>query len=259
MSAEQPVWRIGDLAAAAGLTVRTLHHYDQVGLLRPSERSEGGHRLYTEDDARRLHEIVALRGLGLSLDQIHAMAGSSIDPKALLAEQQRALTAQIAAAERLRARLGTLIASLEERQEPTAEDLLSLIRQTVSAEQLAVGYLSAEQAAAVGRRLAELGSSATVALRNELPRLYQQALAEYDSGTDPADPLVQALVEKIDEVSATLSGGDEQVTGNVRRMWTERGEEMYPGAGIPWAALAGYLDGARSARGSALVAPALRE
>jgi MerR family transcriptional regulator, thiopeptide resistance regulator len=244
---DQQVWRVGELAAAANLTVRTLHHYDRIGLLSPSSRSDGGHRLYTEDDARRLYEIVALRGLGLTLDQVRDLAGADIDPRALLAEQRRALTTHIAAAERLRARLASLIAALDERERPTAGDLLSLIRQTVTAEQLVAGYLSAEQAGALVRRLAALGGSAAELIRNELPRLYQQALAEYDCGTDPADPVVRGIAGRIDEISAILSGGDEQATGRVRRMWAEHGEEVYPGAGIPWAALAEYLDRARSA------------
>jgi DNA-binding transcriptional MerR regulator len=53
-------WKIGELARATGLTVRTLHHYDAVGLLPPSERSEAGYRLYTRTDVERLYEIVAL-------------------------------------------------------------------------------------------------------------------------------------------------------------------------------------------------------
>lgn len=244
------MWRVGELAAAVSLTVRTLHHYDQIGLLHPSLHSEGGHRLYTEDDARRLYEIVALRGLGLTLEEIRDLAGSDIDPRALLVEQRRALAGHIAAAERLRARLTSLIAALDKRERPTAEDLLSLIRQTVTAEQLATRWLSPEQVAALARRSARLGSSAAGLIRSELPQLYQQALAEYDSGTDPADPVVQAITERIDEVSSVLSGGDTQLTASVRRMWAEHGEEVYPGAGIPWAALADYLDRARSARRS---------
>ncbi len=51
-------WSIGELAAAAGITVRTLHHYDRLALLVPSERSDGGHRRYTTDDVQRLYRIL---------------------------------------------------------------------------------------------------------------------------------------------------------------------------------------------------------
>ncbi|MDQ4027695.1 MAG: MerR family DNA-binding transcriptional regulator, partial [Actinomycetota bacterium] len=62
-------WKIGDLARETGLTVRTLHHYDEVGLLRPSARTEAGHRLYDENGVKRLYRILALRQIGLRLDE----------------------------------------------------------------------------------------------------------------------------------------------------------------------------------------------
>jgi MerR family transcriptional regulator, thiopeptide resistance regulator len=62
--------QIGALAQATGLTVRTLHHYDAIGLLVSDERSRTGRRLYSEQNVRRLYQIVALRRLGLSLDEI---------------------------------------------------------------------------------------------------------------------------------------------------------------------------------------------
>ena len=59
--------RIGELAERAGLTIGTLHHYDQIGLVRTSERAEAGHRRYAEADVRRLYQVVALRSLGVPL------------------------------------------------------------------------------------------------------------------------------------------------------------------------------------------------
>jgi DNA-binding transcriptional MerR regulator len=66
-------WRIGELAEATGLTVRTLHHYEHIGLLAPAERTEGHQRLYNERDVRRLYRIRALRDLGLPLADIGQM------------------------------------------------------------------------------------------------------------------------------------------------------------------------------------------
>ena len=62
--------KVGELAKRTGLTVRTLHHYDEIGLLRPSLHTESGHRLYTLRDLARLQQIVSLRQLGFSLDQV---------------------------------------------------------------------------------------------------------------------------------------------------------------------------------------------
>ena len=62
--------KVGELAQRTGLTVRTLHHYDEIGLLRPSVHTESGHRLYTERDVARLQQVLSLRQLGFALEEI---------------------------------------------------------------------------------------------------------------------------------------------------------------------------------------------
>ncbi len=66
-------YRVGEVAALAGVSVRTMHHYDEIGLLPPSGRSGGGYRLYTAEDLRRLQQIMFYRELGFGLDDIAAM------------------------------------------------------------------------------------------------------------------------------------------------------------------------------------------
>src|SRR3954471_24366002 len=62
--------KVGELAQRTGLTVRTLHHYDAIGLLKPSLHSEAGYRLYTAGDIARLQQALSLRQLGFSLDEV---------------------------------------------------------------------------------------------------------------------------------------------------------------------------------------------
>src|SRR5215211_2689605 len=62
--------RIGELAKATGLTVRTLHYYDEIGLLVASVRTDAGHRMYADADVERLYRICLLRRLGLPLGEI---------------------------------------------------------------------------------------------------------------------------------------------------------------------------------------------
>src|SRR3954469_18916720 len=64
--------KVGELAKRTGLTVRTLHHYDEIGLLRPSLRTETGHRLYTAADVARLQQVLSLRQLGFALEEVQA-------------------------------------------------------------------------------------------------------------------------------------------------------------------------------------------
>lgn len=67
--------KVGALAEASGLTVRTLHYCEEIGLLVPSQRSAAGHRLHVRDDVERLYRVRVLRRLGLSLDEI----GNALD------------------------------------------------------------------------------------------------------------------------------------------------------------------------------------
>ncbi|MFS0868625.1 MerR family transcriptional regulator [Paenibacillus xylanilyticus] len=66
-------WKVGELAKLTGLTVRTLRYYDQISLFSPSYYSPSGHRLYTESDIARLQQILSLKDLGLSLDEVKAV------------------------------------------------------------------------------------------------------------------------------------------------------------------------------------------
>lgn len=73
---------VGQVAQTFGVTVRTLHHYDEIGLLSPSERSSAGYRLYTGGDLERLATIVTYRRLDLPLDEVAALLrgdGSSVE------------------------------------------------------------------------------------------------------------------------------------------------------------------------------------
>src|SRR5918997_4321044 len=64
------IWKVGELAERAGLSVRTLHYYDEIGLLSPSQRTEAGHRLYTAGDVVRLQQVKSLKHLGFGLEEI---------------------------------------------------------------------------------------------------------------------------------------------------------------------------------------------
>lgn len=91
---------VGALARMAGVTVRTLHHYDEIGLLRPSGRSEAGYRRYTSGDSERLARILFYRELDFGLDQIRdALADVGADSAAHLRRQHELLGERI---ERLR-------------------------------------------------------------------------------------------------------------------------------------------------------------
>ena len=135
--------KIGELARHAGLTVRTLHHYDDIGLLRPSGRSEAGYRLYTHHEIERLHGIQALRHLGLTLDEIRRLLddGGRETLPVIIEQQVRALDRQIEQATQLRRLLGLMQAKFSAGEEPATGDWLATLRSMTTCDR----YFSAEE------------------------------------------------------------------------------------------------------------------
>jgi len=107
------VWlRVGEVARRTGLTVRTLHHYDELGLLVPSGRSAGDYRLYSDADLRRLLAIQHLKSLGLSLDDIAAaLDDPGFDARDAVERHIAAVEARLAAERELLERLKALRAA----------------------------------------------------------------------------------------------------------------------------------------------------
>ena len=120
--------KIGELAKRTGLTVRALHHYDAIGLLSPSARSDAGYRLYNEADIARLHRILALRRFGLALADIGTtLTRADLSLATVVARQIGLLTEQIQQAKALRSRLFQLQGQLADGQEPDLADWLTTL------------------------------------------------------------------------------------------------------------------------------------
>ena len=107
---------VGEMAKKMGVTVRTLQYYDKEGLLSPSAESEGGRRLYTDKDLVALHQIISLKSLGFSLDDIKQRLISLETP----ADVANALTEQ---ADDIRQKIEQLKASLSAIEQLKAEVL----------------------------------------------------------------------------------------------------------------------------------------
>ena len=192
MSRHDGTWRIGELARETGLTVRTLHHYDQLGLLSPLSRTEGGHRCYTSGDVRRLHRIVALRSLGISLEVIGTLLDGEPDPTGLLRRQLDVVEERIRKASDLRARLLDVLNNLGRNAEPSARQLLQLIEETVAMNEPMTPEQFAELKEELERQLRELSEEDFAALSqkredawNALSRQEQQRLREQRSKMVP--------------------------------------------------------------------------
>ncbi len=119
--------KVGELAKHTGLTVRTLHHYDAIDLLKPSGRSESGYRLYSREDVARLHGIQALRHLGLALGDIAGLLDGEGGATAIIDRQLVALDQEIARSAELRGRLSLMRDGLVKGEEPDMKDWLDTL------------------------------------------------------------------------------------------------------------------------------------
>jgi DNA-binding transcriptional MerR regulator len=124
---EKTTWKIGELAEQTGITIRTLHHYHEKGLLIPSGTTEAGHRIYSKDDIIRLQQIMSLKQFDFSLDKIKSiLEKKNFDPLEIIRTQLRVVEEQIKLQEKLKFQLETILTVLLNK-EATAEDFIKLI------------------------------------------------------------------------------------------------------------------------------------
>jgi cob(I)alamin adenosyltransferase len=121
-------WTIGELAKAAGVTVRTLRYYDRLGLLSPSARSPAGHRRYAGTEINRLYRVLSLRSLGFSLASISDMLESGGGAVRRTADRHLAhVERQLALYQDLHDRLVLFVEQLEDSGEVSAEQLIQVL------------------------------------------------------------------------------------------------------------------------------------
>jgi len=243
--------KVGTVAEAAGLTVRTLHHWDRIGLLSPSERSPAGHREYTEADLVRLYQILALRNLGLGLESIAVCLDAGVDPARLVRDHLAEVEAAAAELERRRAKLRRLVEALDAGRVPDTPALLDAVRAATPSPESArvlARHLDPDQVAELQAHKEAVGPLAHYLLEVEWPELYRRAERHRAAGTAPDDPRVRRLVTRIDELGARFSGGDRQISAGVRAAWDDdpAGLSNAPAEQTTtWKELTRYLDLAR--------------
>src|ERR1700730_18602817 len=165
--------KIGELARRTALSVRTIRFYEQLGLLHPSERTEGGHRIYAHHEVARLQGISSLRRLGLTLAEV----GEVLDGGA---EQL------------LCRRLERISAQLEAGEPVSVDDFIQIIEETNMADQM-----SPE----LQQRLKELHQDTSAERIREVeevewPGLFEEVRVAMREGAEPTGERVQALVRR---------------------------------------------------------------
>jgi DNA-binding transcriptional MerR regulator len=228
MDVSRDKWKIGELAMATGLTVRTLHHYDEIELLRPSERSEAGHRIYTDADVRRLYRIISLKQLGFPLADITSMIESDdADPRAAVRRHLDAVEEQIELQQELRERLGSILGVLDDSDEPSTKQLLEIMEVMMEVEK----YYTPEQREQIKKRGEEADWDEIKSNQKEWSQILEDAEAAMKAGTPATDPQVQGLARRYQELgqwfAAGFTGGDPGLKESLNRLWADKGDELH--------------------------------
>ena len=201
--------KTGELAKRSGLTVRALHHYDSIGLLSPSARTDAGYRLYNREDIARLHQIQALRRFGMALADIGTfLANHGSGLPAVVNQQIAALTRQIEQACVLRDQLTRLQRQLADGEEPVLADWLTTLELMTMYDK----YFTTEQR----ERLPFFNGGAQCIA--EWDAIIARMHAYRDAGTPPEAPQVQQAARDWMTMLERDTGGDAQQLVRINAM-----------------------------------------
>ncbi|MCE9579656.1 MAG: MerR family transcriptional regulator [Deltaproteobacteria bacterium] len=190
-------YTVGELAKQTGVTIRTLHHYDELGLVSPTGRSAAGYRLYDDGDVLRLQQVLFYRDLGFPLDEIAAVLDDpSFDRAAALRDQRAELASRRARVDGMIAAIDRALVSLE-RGAPL-DDLPSLFDgfdPAVYADEALARWGQTPEFAESARRTKTYGKAEWEAIKRESDAIYRALAALMQAGAAPDDPRVRAAVE----------------------------------------------------------------
>jgi DNA-binding transcriptional MerR regulator len=214
------MYRAQQFADRAGVTVRTLHHYDRLGLLKPQRRTDSGYRLYEDRDLERLEQIVALKFLGLSLGRIRTLldkGGDSGSMTEILALQRRLLLEK-------RRMLDRAIQAIAEAESlngasPALRKIIEVIEMEASKDWMEK-YQTEESRAKVEARK-HLWSPE---LQERVSRQWNELIADVEAalGEDPAGEKAQALAARWKALVEEFTGGDRDIAASAGRVWADR-------------------------------------
>ncbi len=215
--------KVGELARRTGLTVRTLHHYDDIGLLKPSLHNEAGHRLYSDADVARLQRVLSLRQLGFSLEQVRdCLDRPGFSALETIGLHLTRLWEQIELSRRLCERLEAIADRLRAAETVSADEFL----QTIEVMTMMDRYYTPEQQESLKKRAEQVGPERIRQASEDWAELIARVRAEMDKGTDPADPNVQALARRWMDLVQQFTGGDPGIEQSVKRLWQEQGDTI---------------------------------
>jgi len=218
MTKRRQFWRVGALAELTGLSVRTLHFYEQKGLLPPATRGGNDYRVYTRDDLARLQHIKSLRHLGFSLAQVKdCLHGKQFSPRRVLAMHLKQLRERVGHEMRVIRQLEALTDAFNRSRRVSA----TMFLQTIKEMQMAENYFTAEQSADIAKRGEALGPEGMKKAEADWTEIIAQLREHKKNGTPATDPAILKLKERSQELIRGFTGGDPGIAKSLGKMWKE--------------------------------------
>ena len=211
--------KIGELAKEAGVSIRTLHHYDQTNLLKPAAK-ESGHRLYNGDDVQRLQQIISLKSMGLSLKDIKVCLQENIyDLYKILKLQEEALEQKSNEVMEAKRKLRLILSRLEDNQAPSTNELLNFIKESKKMEE----YYTPEQLKYLQERLAKYPRDVKK-VEDAWPVLFAKFEKAMKNGVEFSSDEVGKLAQEAQKYIDLFTGGDREIEENLDRAYSHNQE-----------------------------------
>jgi DNA-binding transcriptional MerR regulator len=193
-------WTVGEVAALGRVSVRTLHHYDEMGLVRPERRSDAGYRLYGHDDLERLQQVLFFKELGFSLEEIRAVLDDpGFDRTEALIVQRELLARKTA---HLQAMIGTLDKAIEADQKGITMNEKDLFKvfggedPTQYEDEARERWGDTDAYKESRRRTKSYTKDDWLRIKAELDAVEAEFAASMTAGTAPDSPGAMALAER---------------------------------------------------------------
>lgn len=193
-------YKINEAAKIAGVSVRTLRHYDEIGLLKPGQRSGAGYRLYGEGELLRLQQILIGRELGLPLEEIRkALDDPGFDQRRALEAQRRLLLGRAQSTAAMIRAVDAALSLLDNRHEDnamTARELFEGFDSSRYETEVKDRWGNSNAYAESTKRTAGYGAAEWQAINAEQAAIYTAAAAAMQAGTPPAEESVMDIAER---------------------------------------------------------------
>jgi MerR family transcriptional regulator, thiopeptide resistance regulator len=218
MVMQNRTWKVGELSKLTGLTIRTLHHYDEIGLLCPRFHTDAGHRLYSEADIGKLQQIMSFKELGYSLDGIKELfENPEYNPKEVLQMQLKGLKEEIKLKEELKQQLQELSEVFDSWQKPTLEQFIKAIELIRNQSK----YFTQEQRIKMKKHYYKLNTTEANELTNNWSQLISQFQSEMDKDTPIDSPRVIELAKRWQGGINLFTGGDMGIVRSAERYYMD--------------------------------------